>query len=120
MLSLRGQINMLLKKFEFEVIKTLLSNPDLLELFKNESKDHTTKFEETGYGYFLTIFDSKLPKERAVYDKPFLIGKSEAGDEMGFILFVENHELTIECHGFGGPLPKNLRDKNIHLQVVKN
>ena len=110
---------MLLKKFEFEVIKTLSSNLDLLELFKDESKNYNTKFEETGYGYFLTILDSKLPKQRTVYNEPFLIGKSDDGDEMGFILFVEDHELTIECHGFGEPLPKNLRDKNIHLQTVK-
>ena len=108
---------MQLKEFEFKVIETLLSNSDLLEIFKDRLKEYDAKIEETGYGYFLTIFDSKLPKQRIVYNEPFLIGKSDDGNTMGFILFVENYELTIECHCFGDPLPKNLRNKDIHLRI---
>ena len=108
---------MKLKKFEFEVLRILLSGHPLLDHFNDEQKDFDASVEETGYGYYLTIKDQQIPQERRVFDKPFFVGINDAGNEMGFILFVENNELTIECHGFGDPLPINLREKNIYLRI---
>ena len=75
---------MQLKEFEFKVIETLLNDADLLTIFNDRSKEYEAKIEETGYGYYLTILDSKLPQERAVYSQPFLIGKTNDNDSVKY------------------------------------
>ena len=70
----------------------------------------------TGYGYFITIHHPNLPENRIVSHKPLIIGESD-GIETSFVVFIENRELTIECHGFGDiKNPGDYRDSNIKVR----
>jgi hypothetical protein len=72
-------------------------------------------YDYTGVGYFLTLRHESLPKQRIVCDKPIVIGKSE-GTETGFIVFLENHELTLECHAWSdNQVPEAYRDQDVAI-----
>ena len=44
----------------------------------------------------------------------------ESGDfSAGFIVFLGNNKLTIECHGWGDPLPENFRDLEIVVREIE-
>ena len=87
-----------------DILKDIKSAPDI------------SKYEITGNGYFLTIKHPRLPVKRIVCDKPMLMGKCN-GIETGFVVFIENSELTIECHGWGDrEIPKNYRELEIQIK----
>ncbi len=72
-------------------------------------------YEYTGVGYFLTLRHSSLPTERVVCDEPMIIGKS-AYTETGFVVFLENNELMLECHTWGeDSIPESYRDQDIEI-----
>ena len=73
--------------------------------------------DHTGVGYFLTVRDDGLPSVRIVLDEPLLMGRSN-GVEVGFVVFIENHELTLECHGWGVEVPADIREREVVLSVV--
>jgi len=56
-----------------------------------------------------------LPDKRVVLDKPILSGA--IGDLLtGFIAFVENGEITLECFSYGGEaVPENFRDFDVKV-----
>jgi len=81
-----------------------------------KTEPHVVEYHATGYGYFLTVKHPSLPSKRNVYDKPMLIGHS-GNVETGFIVFVENGELTIECHGWGDVVvPQDYREMDIRIR----
>ncbi len=78
-----------------------------------------TKYDITGNGYFLTISHPNLPVDRMVCSKPKVIGDYD-GIQTGFIVFIENRKLTIECHSWGDcEIPSNYRDKAINVKVAE-
>jgi hypothetical protein len=86
------------------ILKDIKSNPII------------TKYDVTGHGYFLTIKHPSLPLKRTVCNTPILIGEC-GGIETGFIIFIENGELTIECHGWGDKeIPRNYRELEIQIK----
>jgi hypothetical protein len=75
------------------------------------------EFEYTGAGYFVTVRAPWLPKSRSVHDEPNVVG-SGGKIRCGFVVFVENNELTLECHNWGGDeVPKNIRDRALSIAV---
>jgi hypothetical protein len=73
------------------------------------------RYEYTGVGYFLTLRHSSLPSERIVCDKPVLIGRG-GGIQAGFVVFLENKELLLECHSWGdGSIPEAYRDQDVEI-----
>ncbi len=91
----------LFKKFEKKVLNLLASNV----LSSDQINDviyngELVSYEYTGSGYYLDIRHSNLPKERIVCDKPIVIGEAD-GIICGFIVFIEDTQLTIECHTWG-------------------
>jgi hypothetical protein len=106
-----------LKKHELEVLDLLISG-DISETIIKEIKNepHVIDYTVTGYGYFLTVKHPSLPSNRSVYNKPMLIGQS-GNVETSFIIFAENGELTIECHGWGDiVVPQDYREMDIKIR----
>ena len=106
------------RHFETEAIRALVGEAlgrDVLErvLSANEIEEYWS-----GAGYFLTVADPGLPSERAVFDAPLIIGASPSVD-VGFVVFVEDTQLALECHGWGDSdeFPSKFRDSNVALSV---
>jgi hypothetical protein len=103
--------------YEREVVRELVS-PRLPEAQIIAVLDSASlvSYEHTGVGYFLTVRHSSLPNDRAVCNKPILIGSSD-DYEFGFVVFLENGELTLECHSWGGAsLPDDLRARDVRVR----
>ena len=68
-----------------------------------------------GIGYFLTARDPRLPQERAVLSSPAVSGHYQRVD-CGFIAFLGDNELTIECFSYGtDEIPANFRELPIEI-----
>jgi hypothetical protein len=71
--------------------------------------------EHTGGGYFLTLRHPGFPQERRVFDMPILSGEAP-GVRVGFIVFIENGQMTLECHDWGADgVPENIRDMDVQV-----
>ncbi len=55
--------------------------------------------EFTGAGYFLSFSNPALPMKRVVLDCPAISGKLGEID-VGYVGFIENSELTLECFSY--------------------
>lgn len=108
------------KDFEIKVLKILVSD----ELVSNNLKEvienaEFVGYEYTGAGYFLTVQHPILPQERIVCHEPVVIGEHE-NIQSGFVIFLENKELTLECHSWGElEIPEDYRDRDIEIQISK-
>jgi hypothetical protein len=72
-------------------------------------------FEYTGVGYSLTVRHPLLPMERAVFDEPTVVGRIEEY-EGGYLVFVENRELMLECYSTGAvEVPADFRERRVSL-----
>jgi hypothetical protein len=69
-------------------------------------------------GYFLTIKHPALPSEAFTLASPLVTG--HAGElVVGFVVFLGNHELTLECHAWGADEPPaGLRDMDVTIRVA--
>lgn len=110
-----------LKGYEARVLGLLASNvlsPAQLEAVVREGE--FTSYEYTGNGYFLTLRHSSLPIERLVCSSPTVRGHA-AGVNCGFLIFIENGELTIECHSWGQTeMPEGFRDTDVEVAAVRS
>jgi hypothetical protein len=105
-------------EFERKVVTTLICghmNADQVTTVLDTAS--LVSYDHTGVGYFLTVQHPSLPSKRTVYDKPLLIGIS--GDvECGFVIFIEDSQLTLECHNWGlGEIPKDFRKKSVEIKL---
>ena len=98
-----------MKDFELDIIKDLIKSSNLKAMDINEVK-FNSNIEYSGAGYFINIKSSQLPKERVVLDKPNINGNL-GGIEVGYIAFVENHELMLECYSYDQEITPLHRDK---------
>ena len=80
---------------------------------------HLVSFEHTGVGYFLNVQHSALPAERVVCHEPLLMGK--AGDvECGFVVFLGERKLTLECFTYGDEsLPEDFRKRSVVVRRIE-
>lgn len=107
-----------LKQFEIQVVRFLASSvlaQELIETVINEAE--FVSYEYSGSGYFLTIQHSALSADRTVCSKPTVMG--QIGEvSCGFVLFIENHELTLECHSWGlVNIPDGFREEQVHITI---
>lgn len=108
-----------LKDYERKVLYTLTSDvlsPRQLSAVADEAE--LVGYEYTGSGYFLTVRHESLPRERVVCSSPMLSG-SAGGVDCGFVIFIENGELTIECHPWGENVPEDFRDREVKLAAAR-
>lgn len=105
-----------LKGFEIDVLQRLggrlLSPSQILRL---SEEGEVVELDFTGTGYFLTLRHGSLPDERVVLDKPVISGI--VGDLLtGFVAFIENGDITLECHSFGGDaVPESFRESDVRI-----
>jgi len=106
-----------LRDFEIEAIRILASevlSHQQLEGLKRLKVP--ARFEYTGCGYFLTVADPELPAERRTLSVPPIIGTAD-DVVSGFIVFLGEHELTLECHTWGVvDVPADFRQRDVLVQ----
>jgi hypothetical protein len=89
--------------------------PDTLDTVLHQPQ--SVSYEYTGCGYFLTLVHSSLPRDRIVCDKPLVLGES-GGVQSGFVVFLENNHLTLECHPYGEDVPESYREQNVRITAT--
>ena len=108
-----------LRDHEVEVIRRLAAGRLQAELVESViASAHLQSVEVTGSGYFLTVSHPGLPAARMVLDRPTLSAVA-AGCSCGFVIFVENGTLTLECHAWGDEeLPDTVREQEFSIEGV--
>jgi hypothetical protein len=110
---------MVLKDFEKKAIALLtfgLFTYDDVVAISREAE--FVGLEHTGVGYFLTIKHPRFSQERHVYSKPIVIGEIP-GAVVGFLVFIENGDLMLECHGWGADsVTKDIREMDVQVDRV--
>jgi hypothetical protein len=75
-------------------------------------------YRHSGVGYFLTVRHPLVPVQRLVCSKPIVSGRSGAV-ECGFIAFIENGELMLECYSYGNEsIPDDIRELNVAVRAT--
>jgi hypothetical protein len=72
-------------------------------------------YEYSGCGYFLTVKHDLVPKDRVVCGATMVVAR--AGEvEGGYIAFLENGELMLECYTAGAvDVPEGFRDLRVEI-----
>ena len=106
------------KEFEIEAIRLLTANVLSAETLSHvERASALDDYEYTGCGYFATLRHESLPRNRIVCHELKVVGESR-GIRAGFIVFLENHELMLECHDWGKEnVPADFREQNVSIEV---
>ena len=106
------------KNFEIEAIRLLTANVLSAEaLSQVEQALALDDYEYTGCGYFATLRHESLPRDRVVCHELKVVGESR-GITAGFIVFIENHELMLECHDWGREnVPADFREQDVRIKV---
>ena len=107
------------QEFERAAIRTLCSGvlpQDVLDRVLNHPEQVRVTF--SGAGYYLELTHNDLPVERVVCDVPSLTGKLES-TELGFVAFIEEHVLCLECYGYGEQLvTEEVRNCTVELNAA--
>lgn len=108
-----------LRGYEKTVIEMLVGDvvgPEILSQILEAPR--SVAYEYTGCGYFLRLTHPSLPRERIVCHQPLLMGESN-GIDSGFVVFLEEHSLTLECHSWGEmDVPENYRDQDVRITAI--
>lgn len=107
-----------MKPFEREAVRLMAEMHIAAEVLARVYDTPAASCDHTGVGYFLTIRDNGLPTERIVLNEPIVLGRVGA-IEVGFVVFVEDHELTLECHGWGEEVPTDIRERDVEVSVTQ-
>jgi hypothetical protein len=107
------------KTYEKKVIYLLATSvlsPGQLETLVSEGE--FVGYEYTGSGYFLSVRHASLPGVRMMCDRPLVMGKAD-GIVCGFVIFIEDGRLTIECHSWGElEVPEDYRDRDVQVAAI--
>ncbi|MGN2248135.1 hypothetical protein ACFWZ3_15750 [Frateuria sp. GZRR35] len=107
-----------LRNFELEAIQLLAAHALSIEqLDAIAAVEEPTRYEYTGCGYFVTVAHPSLPTEAQVLDDPYVAGYI-GETECGFVAFLGDGELILECHpAFGPDIPENVRDLPVKVGI---
>ena len=107
------------KDYERKVIQILVQRTTPgLQLHSLLDESELVSIEYTGVGYYLTVRHKVIPRERVVCSERMLFGCAE-GIECGFVVFLENGDLTLECHSWGNDeIPRDFREKNVAVATA--
>ena len=104
-----------LRKYEIEVLEIMLSEKFNTDEINSIIKSPVTDYHYTGSGYFVELSNDILPVDRLVISEPILFGIANEFN-VGFVVYVENSKLALECHSWGiANPPENMRDKQIEI-----
>ncbi len=103
--------------YEVEVLGILLRQSDLFQNLRcaiRKSKSIDVRY--TGYGFFITATNPSFGIERRIYSDLLIQAKAD-GATAGFIVFLENSELTLETYPLDSiPLPSNFRERQVVIE----
>ena len=104
--------------FERKVVAILISpHMDAGQVSELLDSAIMVSYEYTVVGYFLTVKHPMLPTKRIVCCGQKVLDTS-ADVHCGFVLFLENHELMIDCHSFSDAgIPKDFRDQQVKIEA---
>ena len=104
------------RDFEREVVKILLASHVPIDEVEALLDSATwLSYDYTGSGYYLTVRHPSLPSARVVCDMPLITGTSGT-IVCGFVVFLENGELTLECHTWGSEdVPEDFRERQVEV-----
>jgi hypothetical protein len=109
------------REYEIKVLDLLASNAlsrQQLAAVVREGK--FVSYEYSGSGYFLTVAHPSLPKQGITCWQPTVTGHAD-GIDCGFVLFIEDGELTMECHTWGPvDVPEGFRDRDVRVEIPNN
>jgi len=109
-----------LRDFEIDVIRTKcrsVLSPEQLDSLA--ALTAPARYEYTGCGYYLTVAHPLLPSKKQTLSEPMIVGTS-LDVECGFVVFLRNHELVLECHTWDEQeLPAGFRDQSVVIRVSK-
>src|SRR5205085_2788591 len=109
---------MILKEHEKKAIGTLIGDALPESLLNELLSSSLVEIEDTRVGYFLIISHQRLPKIRSVYSQP-LITTSFDQIDAGYLVFIEDHRLTLECHSLEDRRMNNqYRNQELVLKIV--
>jgi hypothetical protein len=105
------------KPYEVQILQTLVahefSRDQLLQLLEGAS---TPEVEYTNYGFFVSVKHSAIGKAGRVYTGPTTLRGNFGAHSAGFIVFLEDDELTLETFPWDGErLPATFRDSDIQV-----
>lgn len=107
------------RKFERKVLSLLVApklGAEAIDAIAREAK--LVNYDYSGSGYFLTVKHPCLPSERIVCDTPKVVGRS-GNIQSGFIVFIENGELMLECHTWGElNIPEDFREQPVLVETI--
>lgn len=113
-------IKMKLAKYEIEVFNLLLNDKFNTEELNSILNSPITGYDYTGAGYFLELTNDILPKDRETISEPTLFGRAD-NFEVGFLIFIEDSKLTLECHSWGEENPpESVREKLIAIEIIES
>lgn len=109
---------MKLVQYEIDAIYILLTAKFNKDQIHNLITTSVSGLEFTGAGYFLEIQNNIFPFKRSVYSHPLIIGHGR-NFKIGFINFIDNRTMIVECHTWGEEnIPSSIRDQPIKIEVV--
>lgn len=101
------------EEFVIDLLALGTLTPELIARVKKGAE--FISYEPTGNGYFFKVGHPELPVERHMCTVPLVIGEA-GGIRTAFVLYLQNHQMTIECHGFGDQeIPKSYREQNVRV-----
>jgi len=103
--------------FEAEAIRLQVGNELSSEVLDSVLAVDDAAYDYTGWGYFLRVKHPGLPAERSI-PGPAVVGVGD-GVLAGFVVFLQNNELTLECHGYGDvAVPPDFRERDVKVSVA--
>jgi hypothetical protein len=107
--------------FEKKVIELLTS--DVLSDAERQAIFEESRFsleDDAGAGYFLTAKHPILPNKRNVCDDPRVIGELDGVDPVGFVIFIQDGELTLESYSWSdNGIPADFRERDVKIRSVR-
>jgi hypothetical protein len=106
------------RPFEIEAIRLMAEGVlSAAQLKILAQMDEPLRYEHTGCGYFLTVAHASFPDHRCTLSEPAVVGT--AGEvQAGFIVFLGENELTLECHTWGAvDVPEDFRDRSVEIST---
>lgn len=107
-----------LQPFEVDVLSHLTAGVLSTEALLTAIRDgEEVGYEHTGVGYFYTLKHPGLPQDRQVLSRPLVLGEWN-GVEASFVVFLESHQLMLECVTTDDSLPVDYRLMPVVLRVT--
>lgn len=102
------------REFEKQVLRLLVAPEVGMKIVESvEREAEFVSYDYSGSGYFLTVRHSDLPGRRIVCSEPQVVGRV-GNIQGGFVAFIENGELMLECHTWGEvDVPANFRELSV-------